>query len=425
MDVTLSTQQDNAIMAMRAWYLGNNIDHSQYPNAVYKHSFILNGYAGTGKTTIAKLLPEMVTGEGEKSVIYAAFTGKAALQLRRKGCDNATTLHKLLYSPMEKDRTRLLELTNALRNELLKNPLGDSPQANNLKKDIHQERRRVCTPSWQLKSQDLAPEVKLIVVDESSMIDAKLYNDLAALGKKIVYMGDPFQLPPVFGSSPIMQQEPDIVLTEVHRQALDNAVLRAATELRNGEYPRQGTDENFQIINTESANYETYAQADQVLCGRNKTRQELNRRLRRRLVQNGHVDKSTLSAARGDKIVFLRNDHDEGVFNGATATLTSAIDDSQEDMDMLLIDAEGDEKLFSYQVWAGILESRDIAEAPRKTQIIDFAYALTAHKAQGSEWPHVVVHQEPIGHGTDALRWLYTAITRAQEKCIVVDKDRR
>lgn len=424
MTITLSQQQENAIKAMRAWYLGNNIDQSQFPTAIYKHSFILNGYAGTGKTTIAKLLPEMVTEDIEKSVIYTAFTGKAALQLRRKGCENATTLHKLLYSPMEKDRTRLLELTNALKNELLQNPLGDSPRAKELKGNIHQERRRVSTPSWQLKTPDLPIEVKLIVVDESSMIDAKLYNDLAALGKKIVFLGDPFQLPPVFGVSPVMQQEPDFVLTEVHRQALDNSVLRAATELRNGEYPRQGSDENFQIVTAKSANYETYASADQVLCGRNATRRELNRRMRRRLVEIGKVELSTLPASRGDKIVFLRNDHDEGVFNGATATLTSVIDDSQDDMDMLLIDAEGDEKLFSYQVWSGILEGREIAEAPRKTQIIDFAYSLTVHKAQGSEWPHVVVHQEPIGHGTDALRWLYTAITRAQEKCIVIDKDR-
>ncbi len=412
-DITLAPQQNEAIHSIKTWYEGNQ-----------SHAFVLNGYAGTGKTTLAKLLPELITGKGPESVIYAAFTGKAALQLRRKGCENATTLHKLLYSPMEKDRTRLLELTSSLRSELTQSPLGDSPLAKNLKNEIHVERRRVATPSWQLKFPSLGDSVKLLVVDESSMVDTKIYNDLLALNKPVIFLGDPFQLPPVFGVSPIMQQEPNFVLTEVHRQALESSVLRAATALRNGEYPTlSDQDENFQILASGRANYQTYADADQVLCGRNKTRRELNRRMRKRLVDEGKVGLSTLPAAVGDKIVFLRNDYDEGVFNGTTGTLTSVIDADNGIEDSLIIDATADDKIYSYDVWAGIIGDREPSEAPRRTQLIDHAYALTVHKAQGSEWPSVVVHQEPIGHGSDALRWLYTALTRAQDKCVIVTKE--
>lgn len=414
-DITLSPQQDKAISAIHGWYKANN-----------QPIFILNGFAGCGKTTLAKLFPELVTEQGDGSVVYAAFTGKAALQLRKKGCGNATTLHKLLYSPMEKDRKALLALTKALGDELKLSPLGDSETAKRLKHEIHHERRRVAAPSWQLKAPDLRPEVKLLVVDESSMVDAKVYNDLLALDKKIIFLGDPFQLPPVFGESPVMSQAPDFVLTEVHRQAWDNPVLRAATELRNGAYPiwQPGMDK-FQMLTTKEASYETYAAADQVLCGRNATRRRLNHRLRGRLVSDGKIEASMLPAAKGDKVVFLRNDHEEKIFNGALATLTSIIDGDDPEMpDGLLIDATDEENsVTGYEVWGGVLLGHDISDAPRRAQIIDFGYALTVHKSQGSEWPHVVVHNEPVGHGQNALRWLYTAISRAQDKCVVVTNE--
>ena len=373
---------------------------------------------------IARLLPELVLDTTDsKSMVYSAFTGKACLQLRRKGCENAVTLHKLLYSPMEKDRTRLLELSQNLREELIQSPLGNSPRALSLKNEIHVERKRVAAPSWQRKVGHIDNDVKLIVVDESSMCDSQIYNDLLSLGKPVIFLGDPFQLPPVFGISPIMQQPPDFVLTDVHRQSLDSPVLRAATALRNGEYPSvHDNSDQFKIISTKEATYETYADADQVLCGRNKTRRALNAKMRRKLVEQGKVALSPLPAAVGDKVVFLRNDYDEGVFNGSTATLTSVIS-GDDGLGGLIVDADGDEKIYSYDVWPGILEGLDPSEAPRKVQTIDFAWALTVHKAQGSEWPAVVVHQEPIGHGNDALRWLYTAVTRAQEKCTIVDRE--
>lgn len=411
-ELILSKQQASAIGSLRSWY----------KDFASRHSFVLNGFAGTGKTTVAKLFPEMVTEQGPESVVYCAFTGKAALQLRKKGCENATTLHKLLYSPLEKDRTRLLQLAKELRLELDESPLGDSATAKQLKDAIHQERKKVSTPSWQLKPSTLSGAVRIIAVDESSMIDERLYNDLIALNKKLVFLGDPFQLPPVFGTSPIMTQEPDVVLTEVHRQALDSPVLRAATELRKGHYPSQEAGQDkFTIVKGKDATYETYAEADQVLCGRNKTRNILNRKMRKRLVEKGDIQASELPAAIGDKIVFLRNDHDEKIFNGGIAQLTS-VTTSDEEPGSLMIDANADEPVLGYDVWAGLLEGRDIHEAPRKTQIIDLAHALTVHKSQGSEWPSVVIHNEPVGHGQDAMRWLYTAITRAQEKCIIVTK---
>ena len=348
------------------------------------------------------------------------------LQLRKVGCQRTTTLHKLLYAPLEKDRTRLLELTAALRAELNISPAGDSDRAKEVKRQLYLERRQVAQPSWQAKRVDLPPEVKLIVVDESSMVDPGVYNDLMALDIPLVFIGDPFQLPPVFGVSPIMEQEPDYVLTEVHRQALDNPVLLAATELRAGRYPSlQPGQDKFQVVPVKDATYELYASVDQVLCGRNKTRRSLNAKMRKRLVESGKVARSELPAAVGDKVVFLRNDHEEQIFNGTLAELTSVTSGVEEGHENLIIDGVDDagNAICAYEVWGGVLEGLEAHEAPRRAQLIDHALALTVHKSQGSEWPSVLVHSEAVGHGTDALRWLYTAITRAQNKCIVVTRE--
>jgi len=412
-DIILAEQQKAALDAIIKWYKAQD-----------KSAFILNGFAGTGKTTTAKLFPELVLESEEPgAVVFAAFTGKAALQLRRKGCENATTLHRLLYSPMEKDRTRLLELSQHLREELVQAPLGDSPKAVSLKNEIHAERRRVAAPSWQRKVGHIDEAVKLIVVDESSMVSMEIYNDLLSLGKPVIFLGDPFQLPPVFGVSPIMQKEPNFTLTDVHRQALDSPILRAATALRNGEYPSvHDNNEQFKIISSKEASYSDYGNADQVLCGRNKTRAVLNAKMRKKLVEQGKIALSPLPIAMGDKVVFLRNDHDENIFNGSTALITSVIP-ADDGFGGLIIDAKGDEKIYSYDIWPGVIEGLDISEAPRRRQIVDFSYALTVHKGQGQEWPHVAVHVEPVGHGQDARRWVYTAITRAQDKCVLISRD--
>lgn len=411
--ITLAPQQETALSAINKWYASKE-----------KNSFVLNGYAGTGKTTLAQLFPDLVAKTADtNAVIFCAFTGKAALQLRKKGCANAVTLHKLLYSPMEKDRKKLLELSQILREELVQSPLGNSTKALSLKNEIHLERRRVATPSWQRKVGHIDNNVKLIVVDESSMCDSQIYNDLISLNKPIIFLGDPFQLPPVFGISPIMQQAPDFVLTDVHRQSLDSPILRAATALRNGEYPSvHDNNEQFKIISNQKATYEIYAEADQVLCGRNKTRRALNNKMRRKLVESGSIALSTLPIAKGDKVVFLRNDYDEGVFNGTTGIVTSVIDSDNGIEDSLIIDADADDKIYSYDIWAGVINDREASEAPRKMQLVDHALALTVHKSQGSEWNNVCVHSEPVGHGQDARRWLYTAITRAQDKCTVVTR---
>src|SRR5262249_42181010 len=144
--------------------------------------FRLFGYAGTGKTTLARHLAEDVDGK----VAYAAFTGKAALVMRRKGCAGASTIHSLIYRP----------------------------------RDSGEE-----APSFELWDGAPASRAELIVIDECSMVDPDLGRALLSFGVPVLVLGDPAQLPPIQGGGFFTDAEPDAMLTEVHRQAADDPII--------------------------------------------------------------------------------------------------------------------------------------------------------------------------------------------------------
>src|SRR5919204_2343725 len=154
--------------------------------------FRLFGFAGTGKTTLARHIAEGVDGE----VKFAAFTGKAALVMRNKGCDNASTIHSLIYRARESG---------------------------------------VEQPSFELWDDAPASKAKLIVIDECSMVDAELGRDLMSFDCPLLVLGDPAQLPPIAGGGFFTDAEPDAMLTEVHRQAQDDPIVRLSMQVRTGE----------------------------------------------------------------------------------------------------------------------------------------------------------------------------------------------
>jgi exodeoxyribonuclease-5 len=137
-----SPQQERAISDVRAWLAD--------PKG--KQVFRLFGYAGTGKTTLAKELAQSVRGD----VLFATFTGKASLVLRQKGCEDASTIHSLIYKVDVNERTG--EATFSL------NPDSDLASA------------------------------ALLIVDEVSMVGEELANDLLTFNKRILVLGDPAQL---------------------------------------------------------------------------------------------------------------------------------------------------------------------------------------------------------------------------------------
>src|SRR6201995_3470482 len=182
---TFSPQQDAALKAVAEW-LKAKPGRGQTPLV-----FRLFGYAGTGKTTLARHIAENVDGK----VLFAAFTGKAALVMRSKGCERASTIHSLIYKTRES---------------------GEE------------------VPSFDLWDEAPASKAALIVIDECSMVDAELGRDLMSFGVPVLVLGDPAQLPPVQGGGFFTEVEPDVMLTEVHRQAEDNPIIRLSMDIRDG-----------------------------------------------------------------------------------------------------------------------------------------------------------------------------------------------
>lgn len=388
--ITLSGQQDTGMMKLVEWYKGP------------EQFFVFGGYAGTGKSTLASLLQEHIKGK----VHYCAYTGKAASILVSKGLE-ATTLHQAIYIPKEKGQARLKQLEFELSNT------KDEEKRKALMKRIYAERENVAQPSFALNLESPLREVDLVVVDEYSMLDQQMIDDLLKIAKKVLFLGDPGQLPPVRGRCPL---EPDFFLEEVHRQALDSPILRAATMARLGERIPMEDWGDFKHISVSDTTWEDYKNVDQVIVARNKTRRSMNNRFRKRL---GYFDDGREFApipVKGDKMICTQNNKDLGIFNGQigfAAKDAEMIDDCSMSLAF--------EQYHEVAVWAEHFFNPDAqAEIWHRKELahFDYGYAITCHKSQGSEFDSVLVFNE--GFSRDYNRWLYTACTRAKEKLILV-----
>src|SRR5690606_22173315 len=133
-------------------------------------------------------------------------------------------------------------------------------------------------PTFSLNRQSPVAKAKLVVVDECSMVDEQLGRDLMSCGTPILVLGDPAQLPPISGGGFFTEHEPDHLLTEIHRQARDNPIIRLALEVREGREIEYGEYGAARVIGRDEVNQDLVLSADQVLVGTNRTRRRYNQR---------------------------------------------------------------------------------------------------------------------------------------------------
>lgn len=389
----------------------------------------LAGAAGTGKTTLMRAVIAAWGG----GVLLLAPTGKAARRLSEVTGYDASTVHSVLYALVEEQKD---------------------------------QRGRERLAFGERKALDYP----LIVVDEASMVNADLARDLRAAcsGRTaLLWVGDHEQLPPVEGDRGVDLDHATAVLTQVHRQALESPVLDLATHIREGrgrDFARW-TDAAGDCSRTEitavadAVTWAEEAPADRVLLTwTNRVRQQANRltRERRGLPARGLVA--------GERIVVTFNNHALGVMNGETFTVTrvEACDDLSDALERTIVWAwiEGHERpilvcpeVFDAQLPPGTSErklNRDVWEPIWRTereQILPlmeragwgwddlkawrnrvkaravqatYAYCLTAHKAQGSQYPEVGFVSCPALRGYAdrefTRRLVYTAVTRAERR---------
>ena len=393
-----SQQQQQALKDVGHWLKSRNKPYYQ-----------LAGFAGTGKTTLAKHLAATVEGR----VYFAAYTGKAAHVLTKSGAENVSTIHKLIYNPKDRSQQRLKDLQAERAQFLAQNPVPRT-LVDKVDKAIEFEKTNLARPMFQLNAESVLYGAALLVVDEYSMIDEQMGADLLTFECPILALGDPGQLPPVNGKS-FFTGKPDTLLTEIHRQAQDNPIIWMSKEVREGNQLRPGNYGESKVVAHRELSREQLGQmvldTDQLLVGRNATRVSSNTRTRELLGRSSALPQS------GDKLVCLRNNHEDGLLNGQIWTTRSdalfaddrvALDIESEDCGSIKVSA------FPHYFHGTKPDYWEMKEAEH----FDYGYALTVHKSQGSQWDTVLLFDE--WHSRDRVKWLYTAITRAAEKIDIV-----
>lgn len=412
-----SSQQARALDQVAAWKRTWSRGDRPY--------FILAGYAGTGKSTLARHL-----AEGSGRVGYACYTGKAAHVLRRFGIPEARTIHGLIYTPRDKCDQRLRDLRrqiDVLRAEAARsNPeLGDvtglgevGDEIGRLSKLVAEETENLRRPDFFLNTASDLVDMDLLVVDEYSMVDEQVGRDLLYFGVPILALGDPGQLPPVHGDR-FFSEQPDVMLTEIHRQARDNPIIRMSADVREGRRLVPGEYGSSKVVRMRDVPPDQLGDlvdgGDQVLVGLNATRRQYNMAIRKRRGFVQRADGPTYPL-RGEKVVCLRNNHQLGLLNGQTMTVVSSA--VQKNFVRLCLEDDDGAKVHCHahlDTFAGgevDVVSRKLADE------LDFGYALTVHKAQGSQWGKVVLVDE--WRHRDREKWLYTGVTRAVESVTVL-----
>ena len=385
MTITPSDEQTKAIETFFRWFRSRDREQPW---------FYLAGYAGTGKTTLAKI----IAAEAGGNVRFAAYTGKAASVLRRKGCHGASTIHRLIYKPAGEndDRPTFIKRDHA--------DLGD---------------------------------IDLLIIDECSMVNDRLAKDLLSFDRPILVLGDPAQLPPVKGEGYFTERDPDFLLTSIHRQAEGSPILRLATMARGGKYiplctlkGENGTAGIAQVTKWADVSERSKLSAHQIIVGTNNYRISVNRSIREAMQANGSLPRTPADVpwmpVVGDKVICLRNKHARGLLNGAMWRVDdSHLTRSQKTVVMEISSLDDDTPHMTVEVpspcFSGDKTFKFATSLAQQYEEFTFGYAITAHKAQGSEWPNVLIRNQAFIFEDDRHRWLYTAITRASENLILAN----
>lgn len=433
----LTIDQEKAKELISDWY--------ENYNDTDRKIFFLSGYAGTGKTFLVDhLIKEL--GLKDKDVAFGTPTGKAASVLIERG-RLASTIHRLIYKPVEEE----------------------------IEKEING--KTVKTKQISFVKVDNIPNYKLLVIDEVSMVDFTMLKDLLSFDIPILATGDQAQLPAINGTNKLLN-EPDFTLTNIVRQSEEDPIIKIASLAREGREIPYGNYGSVLVLNRqtlkESDLDKLLLKADQVICGTNKTRKVLNDRIRS--IKGIDIEKNPFPI-KGDKVICTVNNWSidldkDGRFNLVNGTIGTVeesdiidktlslgklsfkpdfLDESTEDIvfdssifdkgefryDMhqkLYLMADETYRLKKYMTKKQENESSEdfkkrvmeyvLTEKNALTEFqlnrFEFSGAISCHKAQGSEWDRVLLFDESGVFKNNANNWLYTGITRAKKKLVII-----
>jgi|688.fasta_scaffold22242_6 exodeoxyribonuclease-5 len=323
-----------------------------------KNIYKLGGFAGTGKSTVIKHLVAALP-----NFAVCAYTGKAASILRKKGIEQAKTIHSLIYKAHQDENNNVyFTLENYI-------------------------------------------DYEGIIVDESSMVSEEIYKDLTYFNKPIIFVGDHGQLEPIGDNKFNIMREPDFTLEKIHRNS--GEIAHFAEYVRNGYRPsswqHRSSGEKVKFVDK---NYykQVVSDVDQIICAFNKTRAEVNRNVRVELGKN------TDGPQVGDKIICLRNNKSKGLYNGMQGFIGWF---HTKNFIQFVSEEFSNDINIDLNFFNSIKYEFDFSkESPNP---FDYAYAITCHKAQGDEFDKVLVMEQKCDLWSHS-KWTYTAASRAKKQ---------
>lgn len=389
MKLELSTKQKAVLDTILDWYKDKKLQYIS-----------LGGYAGTGKTTLLGYLNSKLHKEKRSiSIAYCSFTGKASQVLRKKleetgfllTSDFVGTIHRLIYKAIVDEKDNIIGWE--------KIPIDDF-------------------------------KYDLIIVDEASMVSESIWNDLLSFNKPVLAVGDHGQLPPVDGKFNLMEN-PTLKLEEIYRQEKDNPIIMVSEIARKygeipsiefGQFVKRFNRDSEDVQEFLSSQLSSYTQDMMVLTGYNHTRVKLNEGIRQLLEFESQKPQIQ------DRVICLRNNAELGIFNGMIGTIQSiekiAIDDVPDYYHTeILFDGEKEEFTGAVSI-EQFGKKETLKDAPREINLFDFGYAITVHKAQGSQAEKVILFEERFPQMSDDMwrRWLYTGVTRAVNELYIIGR---
>jgi len=403
MTYELTADQKNADSLIKDWYYNST-----------RQVFVLAGYAGTGKSTLLKYsITETLGLIPDQSVAFVTPTGKAATVLIRQGI-SATTLHRLIYQSI----TQETEI------------------------EVNGKKIKIEKLSFK-RRENIDKSIKLIVLDEASMVSDDVMYDLLQFGVKMIICGDNAQLPPVEGLNTYLK-EPDFTLRQIVRQQLDNPIIKLSQMAREGIYIPYGRyGDSVSVLNkrffTGEKRRHCLTTADQIICGINKTRTAINNEIRS-MLNRGPFPES------GDKLIctlnnweqFIDSDFRFNLVNGIIGTVYNPFYDSSTGIGFMQFKVDFLDELcpealpFDTGIFTDgryiykhgdYFASYDEDGEPSGAYTLnrfEYGYCISCHKAQGSEFDNTVIFDESYAFKEDRNRWLYTAITRTKKKLILL-----
>lgn len=385
MIVSPTDEQEELVEDMTKWF--------RNPCKI-KMYYSYSGAAGTGKTTTLEMFMDKV-GLTKAQISAAAYVGKAVLVLLRHGLP-ASTIHSLIYhTVVEYDKVD-----------------SDDDDEKHFKARLRFILRK-----------ELDKPVSLIIIDEATMVNDYIRDQILSFGIPVIFLGDNNQLPPITGISSVMLH-PDFTLTKIMRQAEDDPIVFISQCILKGIDVDYGTYGLSSVVDSMKIDSHIVTDYDIIICAKNKTRERLNNEIRTNVLHYG--DDPVI----GDKIICRQNNWDrcvDGIYltNGLLGYITD-ISRSRRAKGYLTIDFRPD---FMQDIFEDLRLDYTYLKLPQIDKAsygmsnydkFEYGYVITAHLSQGSEYENVMFIDEPF-HDADTTKKLrYTAVTRARTSITIV-----